>query len=273
MWILLCLESFMKYIFKFIKYFIVVLLVVLLIFFLYSLYLKNTKTPKKNANWEFGQEKTAQVFFNNDKVNIKNLRDFHWEEKNNTEKTNWKDVEFSLSDIIGLKMGVSHFSVHSGIAHVFVVFEIKNGENIALSIESRREVGEDFSLKNGLTYEYENIYILATEKDLLDLRKIRNEKIYLYPIKTSPKKAQKLFLQISEKVNKLNKNPEFYHLFFNNCTNQIANEVEKFSDIKFPFIEKTFLPGNSDKALFEMGLINTDKTDFEQVQKDFLVKF
>ena len=170
-------------------------------------------------------------------------------------------------------MGVSHFSAKSGIAHVFTVFELDGQENIALSIESRREGGEKFDLFKGLSYDYELIYILATERDLINIREIRKEKLYMYPTVATPEKAQLLFKGLSEAINSLEKNPEFYHLFAKNCTNSIANHIEKISDKKFPFIEKTFLPGNSAQALFKMGLIDTDKTNFEQMQKDFLVKF
>ena len=78
----------MKYILIFIKYFVIFILVFLLASFFYSLYLKNTKTPKQNADWELGQEKMAQVIFDDQRIEIKNLRDFNWSEQKDAEKIN-----------------------------------------------------------------------------------------------------------------------------------------------------------------------------------------
>lgn len=257
----------------FTKYIIIFLLVFLLFTFIYSLYLKNSKVAKKDANWELGQEKNAEVLVNGNGVIIKNLRDFNWAKESDSEQARWIDDNFDLADITGVKMGVSHFSAKSGIAHVFVIFEIDGHENIALSIESRREVGEDFEILKGLTYDYELIYVLASERDVIDIRRVRNEKVYIYPTIASPEKSQELFVALSEKINSLHSVPEFYHLFTKNCTNSIAREIEKISNKRFPFIEKTFLPGSSAQALFAMGLIDAEKLDFIDMQKDFLVDF
>jgi hypothetical protein len=181
-----------------------------------------------------------------------------------------------LSDIQGLKMGVSHFSTNDAVAHVFIVFDLKDDKkDFGLSIESRRDNGEPFSLLSGLKYDYELIYILATEKDLLELREKRNEEIYLYPVKISAKKAQDIFKKLSEKINSLDKKAEFYHLFSKNCTILIAQEIEKISenDVKFPFFTKVFAPGFSAKTVFKMGFIDTKEKDFEKMKKNFLVKF
>ncbi len=292
----------MKKIIKFfkiiIKWILIFFVFVLATYFSFSFFVKLGKVPKLNSNWEFGQEKTASVVFEEnlrskfssknevkenvqdiekktEKVTIKNLRDFSWTKEKKEDQKKYLDYNFNLSDIKGLKLGVSHFSTTSAIAHVFIIFDLENGKDFGISIESRRDNGEKFSLFSGLKYDYELIYILATEKDLLELREKRNEEIYLYPVKISAQKAQEVFKQLSKRINSLDKKAEFYHLFSKNCTVLIADEIEKISDknIKFPFFEKVFAPGYTGKAVFEMGFIKTEEKDFKKMKKKFLVKF
>ncbi len=236
-----------------------------------SMILWSLKTPSNDRDWEFGQQKAQQVEIKGDKITVKDLRDYNWTNEGNEEK--YHDFSFILGDIQSMEIGESHFSVHEGIGHIFLIFNLKDGRDIALSIESRRDNGEDFTIPKGLMFDYELIYLLATKKDLISLREKRNERIYLYPIKASAAKSQELFLLIADRVNSLYETPEFYHLFFANCTNLITKEVEKISDKKFPFYEKTFAPGHAGRALFEMGIIDSDIDDFNQLQAAHLVKF
>ncbi|PIR55462.1 hypothetical protein COU74_00805 [Candidatus Peregrinibacteria bacterium CG10_big_fil_rev_8_21_14_0_10_36_19] len=248
-----------------------IVIAILAFFVVLTLTLWLIKTPTNDSDWEFGQQKLQQVLSNKDSITVKDLRDYNWTNKGQEE--NYTDLTFTLQDIQSLEVGESHFSIHEGIGHVFLIFNLKDGRNVALSIESRRDKNEEFEIIKGLIFDYELIYILATKEDLLSLRKMRDERVYIYPIKTTPEKAQKLFQLVGEKVNSLYEKPEFYHLFFKNCTNLITKEVEKISDTRFPFYEKTFAPGYAGRALFKMGLIETDLKDFTEVQDRYLIKF
>ena len=254
-------------------YFSLFIVAVLVIAVVGSLILKTIKTPKINADWELGQGQLARIDIAFGRVDIKNLRDFDW--KKNEQKTlkNYINYSFDINEIIGMKVGVSHFSPLSDIAHVFIIFDLKKGKDISISVESRREKGEDFSLIKGLTYDYELIYVVATESDLINLRKVRNEKIYVYPIVSTAEKSRAIFKEMAKTINKIAKEPQFYHLFTRNCTNTITREVAKVSDIKFPFFVTTFLPGRTGEALFKMGIIDTKSKTFEELQKEFLVNF
>jgi len=231
------------------------------------------KTPSNNREWEFGQQTLQNVIFDENNITIKDLRDYDWRKTGKEE--NYIDFEFKLSEITGMEVGEAHFSPKEGIAHIFLIFNLENSKNIALSIETRREVGEEFALVKGLKFDYEIIYILTTKEDLLSLREERKERVYVYPIKITQEKAQELFKLIALEVNELYEKPKFYHLFFGNCTNLITDEVEKISDKKFPLYEKTFAPGYAGRALFEMGILDIDSNlkNIEEVQNKYLINF
>ena len=142
-----------------------------------------------------------------------------------------------------------------------------------MSVESRREKGEKFILLKGLTYDYEIAYFLASKEDLISLREKRHERVYLYPVKINSDIVKKLFLKISNKVNKLYYKPEFYHLFSNNCVNAITKEIEGISENKFSFFEAIFAPGLFDRDLYHMNLIDDNEKDFEKIKNKYLIHF
>jgi len=258
---------------KILKYLFFIIFSLVVLFFVSTFLLWLFKTPSNDRDWEFGQQKLQKVFFSNDKVIIKNLRDYDWTKIGKEEK--YIDLEFNLGDLKSIEVGESHFSEIEGIGHIFLIFNLNGNKDIALSIEiDSPKLQGSISLK-GLKFDYELIYILATKEDLLSLRKKRNERVYIYPIKISEEKTQELFKLISQKVNRLYENPEFYHLFFKNCTNLIIDEVEKISDKKFPFYEQTFAPGYAGEVLFEMNIldVNNNLKDFSELRKKYLVSF
>jgi hypothetical protein len=88
-------------------------------------------------------EKTPRVIIENNNIHVENLRDFDWRKIGQEKK--YKNMNFRISDIKGIEVGVSHFSEsNEGLAHVFTVFNLKDGRDISVSIETRRDGGEKF---------------------------------------------------------------------------------------------------------------------------------
>lgn len=259
------------------------MVVFVLLFSILSALMYWYKTPLENTEWEAGQETNATISItstklsNNDstllqQVVIRNMRDYDWSQHQELKGSGYRDIHFKLSELKSLKVAVSHFSAISELAHVFLLFELENGESFGLSVEARREKGEEYTLRGGLLAQFELVYLIATERDLVGLRKERNEKIYIYPIRVKEKNIQKLFEVVASKTNQINDKAEFYHLFLKNCTTQIVDLVDKISNKKFPKFAQSFAPGNAGHALYEMGLIDIEADSFEVVQKIALLK-
>ncbi len=256
---------------KTIKFFLILIILLIIIFLLLTLFFYLTNKDRPGGEWELGQQKLQKIDFEEGKVLISDLRNYDWTRIGSEE--GYMDFGFELNDIEGIEVGVSHFAAQDFIAHVFIVFNLKDKEDIALSIESRRRDVQDFTLIEALKFDYDLAYFITTKNDLISLRDKRKEEIHLYPTIASPEKSQELFSLISEKVNGLYEKPERYHLFFKNCTNLIANEIENISDERFPFFQKTFAPGYAGKVIFDMGLIDTELEEFDEVQDRYLIKF
>lgn len=230
-------------------------------------------TPEQDREWAVAHERLASIEFSDTtaipSITVKNLRDFQWDAAT---PQRYRDMQFTLDDIVELEAGVSHFSAISEIAHVFMVFVLADGRELGVSIEARREHDEAFSILNGLFAGFELITVLATTEDLLSVRKINQEEVHLYPIKETKEKAQELFMLIANEVNTLKKEPQFYHLFFKNCTNQLVKHVSVLTKEKYPWYFQTLAPGLTGRTLYELGLIDLPDTGFTDIQNQTLVK-
>jgi len=240
-------------------------------FVIYSL-----TNPSNNKNWSLGNSKTASIEINEDQVVINNFRDADWQNLDSASLKNddglFKDIEFKLSDIQSLKAVVSHFAPLSEIAHIFIMFELKDSTVIGLSVEARKELGEEYSLSGGLSAKFELIYLLASYRDIVGIRLMRNEDVYSYPIKATAEEAQSLFKVVAARTNKIDKEPELYHLFLKNCTTEIVKLVNQIADNEFPRLTQSFMPGDAGKALYKMNLIDSDAINFNDIQKASLIK-
>lgn len=232
-------------------------------------------SASNERNWENGQQKVSTISIDeNQLVTIENMRDFDWNQTQNSESkhSDYKSFQFDLTELKSVELAVSHFSAISEIAHVFLMFELNDHRKFGFSIEARRTQGQNYSLLGGLFARFELINLLATEEDLIGLRKSRSEKIYLYPTKATPEQVQMLFELIMKRTNHLAANPELYHLFFKNCTTGVVDLVSHIADLNYPKLVQSFMPGDAGKALYEMGLIATNEKDFVTVQQAALVE-
>ena len=90
---------------------------------------------------------------------------------------------------------------------------------VAISIETRPEVGEGFDPLASLFKQFELIYVVGDERDIVRVRTDhREEDVFLYRVNTSPQVARRLFKVYLERINELADRPEFYHLLSNSCT-------------------------------------------------------
>ena len=70
-------------------------------------------------------------------------------------------------------------------------WEFADGQHLAISIETRKERGEEYSAVRGFFRQYELYYVVADERDVIGVRtNYRGEDVYLYRLKTPPASAR-----------------------------------------------------------------------------------
>jgi len=225
------------------------------------------RTPSHDRDWKMEHILLPYAEISDDSVTIYNVRDFEYYGENNEPIPFYYDTTVNLDQVEGVDFIISYFSEYKGIAHTFLSFRIKDTDPIAISIEARREKGEEYSPLKGLLRNFEEMYVIGDERDLIGLRThIRKEEVYIFPGNATPEKAKELFVSMIEKATYLKENPKFYNTLTSQCTNELARHVEEVSGKDIPFSYKLLLPGYADEFAYDLGFIGNEEITLEQLK-------
>jgi hypothetical protein len=190
-----------------------------------------------------------------DRVRLTGVRNFDYRSRNDF-TVRYEEREVRLSHLTGLDFYVSYFS-EGPVAHTFLSFIFDNAPPLSISIETRPEVGEGFAPVASLFKQFELIYVVGDERDLVGVRtNHRREAVYLYRLNTSADDARRLLLIYLTRINELADRPEFYHLLTNSCTINIfryANAAGRAGR----FDIRHLLNGLVDSYLYHSGRVDT----------------
>jgi hypothetical protein len=144
------------------------------------------------------------------------------------------------------------------MAHTMVTFGFKGGDYVCFSIECRKEKGEGYSAVKGLFRQFELIYVVADERDLVRLRTNyrQGEEAYLYRARMTDDQARNFFLDYIRRVNRLQATPEWYNAVTDNCTTAIR--AQRAAQERAPWDWRMLVNGHLDELLYERGAITTN---------------
>src|SRR6185295_17841451 len=115
------------------------------------------------------------------RVTLQNIRNFEYRTETDY-APRWYDATFELADLRSVDLVASYW-MGDAIAHTFVSFGFAGDRYVAISIETRKERGEEYSTLAGFFKQYELVYVVGDERDLIGLRtNIRqpHETVYVY---------------------------------------------------------------------------------------------
>lgn len=232
--------------------------IVWLILFASILVYWQTIQPTHDHIWRADMQKMPYAIINGDDIEIHNYRDFEY--RSLTDFTpHYESRKIQLSHIVSIDFYLSYWMT-GPVAHTFVSFNFENAEPVTISIEARYEDGEDFDPLASLFKEFELIYIVGSERDIVRVRtNYREEDVYRYSLNVSKEHVQQLFLVYMQRINELANKPEFYHLLSNNCTINIARYANRVGR-KGGFDIRLLLNGYSDRYLYDNGYIDTNES-------------
>ena len=214
--------------------------------------------PSHGREWIPEQRALPNAVFDGDRVTLSGVRDFRWEAGAATEQA-WQTRSYDLADVASVWYILTPFSTDwRGPAHAFLSFGFGDGRYLAISVEARREVGEEYSIVKGMLKRFELMYVIGDEQDLVHLRASRGDEVYAYPVRATPAQARALLTGMLTRANELHDQPRFYGSLFNNCTTNILRHVNAVAARKIRYGRRVLLPGYSDQLALERGLIDTD---------------
>ncbi len=216
-----------------------------------------SQKPSNLRDWTLAESILPAVSWSGNIALIKNVRNHLW----TTDKEftpGYYDAEYNLDEIESLHYLITPFSDHDGPAHTMLSFTFSGGQHIVISWEVRKERWEDFDALKGILNQFELMYVIADEDDIIKLRtNYRKNNVYMYPIKTEKAKIQALFRSMLIRTDKLSHEPEFYNTLWNNCTTSLLVHANALRSDKLPWNRYTILPSHSDGLVYAAGLIDT----------------
>ncbi|MBL9094104.1 MAG: DUF4105 domain-containing protein [Planctomycetaceae bacterium] len=199
-------------------------------------------------------------------VTVRNIRSCAYRTADDYDVRHY-DKTFDLADLRTVDFIRVPFPEQPDLAHVMLSFGFADKDYLGVSVEIRKEVGETFNPALASANQYELMYVLGDERDLIGLRtNYRLNDVYLYPTNASPADVRKLFDDVAKRVNKLRTQPEFYNTISNNCTTNIVRHVNALAPGRIPYDYKVLLPGYSDKLAYDLGLLKT-QLSFEETRR------
>jgi Domain of unknown function (DUF4105) len=222
--------------------------------------------PTNIGNWQPDVDRPAWVEVDGDRMIIHNLRncDYHTE----TDYSNcWSDRAVNLSDLRGADLFFTTWGVR-WIGHPIVSFQFGDNQHVAFSIEARYKGDQAYSAILGFFRQYELIFVVADERDVIRLRTNfrKDEEVFLYRTTLGPEPARAIFLTYVDYLNQLKDHPEWYNALTRNCTTtldkQISSEVAKPQPWNYQFL----VNGTLDELLYDRGRLVTDGLSYPQLK-------
>jgi hypothetical protein len=224
--------------------------------------------PSQDRPWRPEVAVMPRAFIDGDRVRLTGVRNFEYRTRDDF-TVHYEEREISLSHLTALDFYVSYWS-EGLVGHTFLSFIFDNAPPLSISIETRPEVGEGFDPIASLFKQFELIYVVGDERDVVGVRtNQRHETVYLYRLNGSVDDERRLLLVYLARINELADRPEFYHLLSNSCTINIirymnaAGRVGRF-DIRHLF------NGLIDSYLYHSGRVDTS-LPFDELRRRSLI--
>jgi hypothetical protein len=224
------------------------------------------RKPSNDRDWIDEQKVLAYADIGDDQVRVHNVRNAQFYTYRDC-VVDYYDRTYDLSKISTVDFIVIPFADNKAIAHTLLSFGFVNGDHVGVSVEVRLEKGESYSTAAGLLGQFELMYVVADEHDLLPVRpEFRHVDVLLYPTKATPAQARALFVDVMKRVNQLHDQPEFYDTLRNNCTTNIVRHINTLKPGEIKYDYRVLLPGYADELAYELGLID-NSLPFAEVRR------
>lgn len=221
--------------------------------------LRVTTRPTHERAWRPEQARLPEVRMEGGLVHVRNVRDFTFRSATDFTPA-YRDRTYDLARVQRVWFVLSPFSRGwRGPAHSFLTFGFSDGSYVSVSVEARREAGEAYSVWKGALRQYELMYVIGEERDIIGVRAVtQDDPVYLYPARATPEQARALFTAMMERARRIEREPMFYNTLTNNCTTNILDPVNALLENDIPISLGVVLPGYSDRLALERGLIDTE---------------
>jgi hypothetical protein len=232
-----------------------------------------TRTPSLDRLWDEDVDVLAGIDTSvAETITLTRIRDWQYGVDSITDKA-YFDALFDPNDIVAMWLYEQQLDTSGLIAHTFIVFQFvdsyERGKYLGLSVETRREQGETYSIVGGVLRKFEITHIWATEKDLVTRRvQYLNYPLTRYRLEIPAAYHAQIFRKFVEETKGLASQPQWYNTVSNNCTSSLIKYVNKSEPDAIPLHYSYVLTGKVAQYLEKLGYKNADYS--LHITRDFL---
>lgn len=207
------------------------------------------RRPSHDRVWVEELSRLPEVTLYKDGFRLANIRDWRWTAHGAVAK-DYRSASYAYEDLETVWFVLEPFEGSQWVGHTYLIFSFSDGRQIGLTVEARKQQGQDYSAIKGVLNTYELIYQWADPQDLVSRRAdfLQHEQ-YAWRLKLDPGQEGELLRRLIEKTDRLSRQPRFYNTLWHNCTNELAATAGL--DWGWAFI----LTGRSVRYLAQRGFI------------------
>lgn len=214
-----------------------------------------TRTPSNDRDWPLEQSRVPHVEIDGHFARIDDIRHFTYRTATDVD-ARWESRIADLDRVRGLDVIVSDWGWRD-LVHTIVSWDVEGEAPLTISIESRRERDEPFNPLFGILRQYELLYVIADEQDVVTLRAAqRHETVRLYRTSTSAELARRLLVSYLNAAHGLETEPAFYDSLRSNCSTTTRRHLAEVG-VEDTWDWRVLLNGHIDALLYERGLLDT----------------
>jgi hypothetical protein len=213
-----------------------------------------SRRPSNAGDWQRDVARVATAHVDGDRATVRNFRDFRYRSASDIDER-WEERSLDLSQVDGLDIFVIYWG-SSLISHTILSWSFADGRHLAISVETRKRKGQDYSTIAGFFRQYTLIYVVADERDVVKLRThVRGHEVYLYRLQVTRAAARALLMDYVGAMNALARKPRWYNALVTNCTTVIRRRAIHAGG-KVPLSWKIFANGYLPELLYERGSLD-----------------
>jgi len=230
--------------------------------------------PSNNRNWQPDLALLPWADIKDNLVTVHNIRNCDYRTETDFTVRHY-DRTYDLNQLRSLDLFLVYWGSPS-IAHTIMSFGFNDGSYLSFSIETRKEVGEEYSAIKGFFKQFELTYVVADERDVVRLRsnyreKGKGEDVYLYRLNVPMDFVRNVLLDYLREVNSLKEHPEWYRAITTNCTTSIRRHTAPFNPNE-RLDWRIIANGYIDEMLYERGRLDRSLPFTELKKKSYINK-
>ncbi|MGD9128749.1 MAG: DUF4105 domain-containing protein [Planctomycetia bacterium] len=214
--------------------------------------------PSNHRDWIPEQSVMPVAEFQPDnKITVRNVRYCEYRTAEDYTVRHYDKV-IDLDKVRTVDFIVVPFPEMPDMAHTMISFGIGDDDYLGVSVEARREKGETYNPLAGLMGQFELMYVIGDERDLIQLRTNhwRND-VYVHRLHVRPEQARAMLVDVLHRTNQLALVPELYNTLSNNCTTNLIDHMNEALPVEIEYDRRILLSGRADRMIYDLGLIDT----------------